>query len=92
MRRIAIIGALAGVGILIARARVPKLHERLMARCEAMFERMPDTFPPKQMMRSIEEIRAKTARILEVVESRKDEAAGPDVADTSSAEVKHHAA
>ena len=65
MRRIVIVGAFVGVGILIVRARVPKLHERLMARCEAMFERMPDTFPPKQMMRGIEETRVKTGRILE---------------------------
>src|ERR671910_278589 len=35
MRRIVIVGAVVGVGILLVRARVPKLHERLMARCEA---------------------------------------------------------
>lgn len=34
MRRIAIIGALAGVGILILRGRMPNLHERVMAHCE----------------------------------------------------------
>lgn len=62
MRRIALVGVLAGVGILILRSRMPQLHERVMAQCEAMFERMPDTFPPKKMMLGIEEIRATTER------------------------------
>jgi hypothetical protein len=35
MRRILIFGALVGLGILIVRARAPKLHERLMARWPA---------------------------------------------------------
>lgn len=70
MRRIVIVGAFVGVGILIVRARVPKLHDRLVARCEAMFERMPDTFPPKTMMRGIEETRVTTGRILELLETR----------------------
>jgi hypothetical protein len=92
MRRIAIVGAFVGVGILILRARVPKLHERLMARCEGMFERMPDTFPPKRAMRGIEEIRVKTARILELLEAREDDADEPEVPDASSAEAAHDAA
>jgi hypothetical protein len=49
---------------------MPQLGERLVARCEAMFERMPDTFPPKKMMRGIEEIRVTTGRILELLETR----------------------
>jgi hypothetical protein len=92
MRRIAIIGAFVGLGILILRARVPELHQRLMARCEGMFERMPDTFPPKRAMRGIEEIRVKTARILELLEARKDEADKPEVPDASLAEAVHHGA
>ena len=83
MRRIVIVGALAGVGFLIVRARVPKLHERLMAWCEGMFEQMPDTFPPKRAMRSIEEIRVKTARILELLEARKDEADESQLSDAA---------
>jgi hypothetical protein len=67
MRRLLIVGALLGIGTLIVRARVPRLHERLMARCEAMFERMPDTFPPKKMMRGIEEVQVNTRRILELL-------------------------
>ena len=70
MRRRAIGVALAGVGVLVARALAPKLHARLMAGCERMFEQMPDTFPPKRMMRGIEEIRATSARTLALLEAR----------------------
>ena len=74
MRRILTVGAFAAVGFLVLRTRQPKLHERLMARCGRMFERMPDDFPPKRMMRGIEDTRANTARILELLEGDKDEA------------------
>ena len=80
MRRILIMGALAGVGFLIVRAIAPKLRDRLMARCEAMFEQMPDDFPPKRMMRGIEETRVNTARIAELLEARNDETDEPQVA------------
>jgi hypothetical protein len=91
MRRIVIVGAFVGAGMLIARARMPNLHERLMARCEAMFERMPDTFPPKKMMRDLEETRVKTGRILELLETRTAVTDEPDFSDASSAEAVHHA-
>ena len=80
MRRILIVGALAGVGFLIVRAIAPKLRDRLMARCEAMFEQMPDDFPPKRMMRGIEETRVNTARIAELLEARNDETDDPKLA------------
>jgi len=35
-----------------------------------MFEHMPEDFPPKRMMGGIEEIRANTTRILELLEER----------------------
>lgn len=92
MRRLAIIGPLVAVGILLVRARLPRLHERLMARCEGMFERMPDTFPPKRMMSGIEEIRVTTVRILELLEPRKDDGDETEGSDTSAAEAVHHAA
>lgn len=92
MRRIAIVGAFVGLGILVVRARVPKLHERLMARCEGMFERMPDTFPPKRAVRGVEEIRVNTARILELVEAGTDEADEPEAFDPSSVEAVHDGA
>jgi hypothetical protein len=73
MRRIATAAVLTGVGVLIVRAVVPrlKLHERAMAACERMFRQMPEDFPPKRVMRGIEEIRANTARTLELLEERK---------------------
>lgn len=40
MKRVVIIGCLVGVVFLIARTRAPKLHERLMARCQGMFGHM----------------------------------------------------
>ena len=69
MRRIAIIAAVIGASALVLRAGAVKLHERLAARCEAMFERMPDTFPPKKMLRGIEDIGARTSRIVELLEA-----------------------
>lgn len=71
MRRKLVVGALVA-GLLVAVARWLKLHERLMAACERMFEQMPDEFPPKRAMRGIEEVRVNTARIVDLLESRKD--------------------
>jgi hypothetical protein len=85
MRRIVIVGVVAGVAFLIVRARGRPLHERLMARCEAMFDRMPDDFPPKRMVRGIDEIRGTTARILELLE-REDVVHQPQVSPSSSTE------
>jgi hypothetical protein len=73
MRRIAIGAAVIGIGMLAARALSPKLHARLLAACERMFEQMPEEFPPKRIMRGIEEIRADTARTLELLEAREQE-------------------
>jgi hypothetical protein len=70
MKRILIVGAFATIAFLILRPRVSKLRERLEARCEGMFEQMPDTFPPKRAMNGIEEIRVTTGRILELLETR----------------------
>jgi hypothetical protein len=39
MKRLLIIGVFATVALLIIRARLPKLHERMEARCKAMFEK-----------------------------------------------------
>ena len=72
MRRMARAAAFTGAGVLVVRAIVPKLklHERAMAACEGMFKQMPEDFPPKRMMRGIEEIRANSARTLELLEER----------------------
>ena len=84
MRRTTILGALVGVGLLVVLARRAKLHERLMARCETMFERMPDTFPPKKMTRGIDEIRLKTTRILDLLEADEEETDRPQVPEASA--------
>jgi hypothetical protein len=78
MGRKAIGVAFAGVGVLAARALGPRLHARLMAGCERMFEQMPDTFPPKRMMRGIEEIRANSARTLALLEAPRAGGKGRD--------------
>jgi hypothetical protein len=70
MRRIAISAAVIGGVVVAARVLAPKLHARMLATCEGVFEHMPEDFPPKRMMGGIEEIRANTARILEFLEER----------------------
>jgi hypothetical protein len=46
----------------------------MLAACQGMFEHMPEDFPPKRMMGGIEEIRANSTRILELLEEQKEEA------------------
>jgi hypothetical protein len=70
MRRTATRLALVGVGALALRALAPKLHARMLAACGHMFDEAPDNFPPKRMLRGIEEIRANSARTLELLEER----------------------
>lgn len=73
MRRLVIVAALMGAGVLVVRALAPRLHARLMAGCERMFEQMPDSFPPKRMLHGIEEIRVSSARTLALLEAREQE-------------------
>lgn len=64
-----IIGAAAVVVALAGFRRFgPALGRRAMSKCHQMFERMPEAFPPKRMMRSIEEIREQNDRILRHLE------------------------
>ncbi|MFF4550720.1 hypothetical protein [Streptomyces sp. NPDC001435] len=66
-----IIGAAASVVALAAFRRFgPALGERAMRKCLEMFERMPEEFPPKRIMRSIEEIRQQNTQILRRLEER----------------------
>ena len=74
MRRLAIVAALIGAGVLVARALAPRLHARLMAGCERMFEQMPDSSPPKRMLRGMEEIRVNSGRTLALLETREQQA------------------
>lgn len=65
-----IIGAVAFVAALATLRRFgPALGGRAMRKCEEMFGRMPEEFPPKRMMRSIEEIREQNTRILRQLET-----------------------
>jgi len=91
MRRIASVGVLVGVGLLVVQARGAKWHERVMAHCAAMFERVPDTFPPKKMMRGIEEIRVTTSRILELLKVDNEKTDEVQVPEAASREVDHAA-
>lgn len=60
-----IIGAAVFVAAVAALRRFrPALGNRVMRKWHEMFDRMPEAFPPKRMMRSIEEIRERNARIL----------------------------
>lgn len=64
-----IIGVAAVVVAVAAFRRFgPTLGQRAMGKCHEMFERMPEAFPPKRMMRGIEEIREQNARILRHLE------------------------
>ena len=92
MRRIAIGAALIGAGVLVARTLAPKLHKRFMAGCERMFEQMPDDFPPKRMMRALDEIRANTTRTVELLEERQEAAGGSErLGDAPSTTAAGHA-
>jgi hypothetical protein len=68
MRKIATAALLTGAGVVAARLLGPQMRERWMAGAERMFEQAPETFPPKRILRGIEETRANTARILELIE------------------------
>lgn len=87
LRRAATALALVVVVVSVVRRLVPKLHARLLAGCERMFEQMPDEFPPKRILRGIEEIRADSARALELLEKheRARETTGPSDVTSRSA-------
>ena len=40
MRKILVAGTVGGIGYLAARAKLPKLHEQMMAKCQGMFQQM----------------------------------------------------
>ena len=58
-----------GISVVVAAGKAvrrfgPALGKRAMDKCHDMFDHMPEDFPPKRMMRAIEEIREQNARIL----------------------------
>lgn len=64
MKQMFIKGAVFVAALAALRWLGPALGKRVMRKCEEMFDRMPEEFPPKQMMRSIEEIRKQNTRLL----------------------------
>ena len=85
MRRIVIGAAVIGGVVVAARALAPRLHARMLATCKGMFEQMPEDFPPKRMMGGIEEIRANTTRMLELLDQRRQAATTEPLEDAFSA-------
>ena len=64
-----LIGAAVLVAALAALRRFgPALEERAMRKCEQMFDRMSEDFPPKRMVRGIEQIRKQNTQILRRLE------------------------
>lgn len=55
---------------LVAAARLlgPRLGRRCMEHCSAMFDEMPEDFPPRRMLRELETIHAQNDRILALLE------------------------
>jgi hypothetical protein len=70
MRRLVAGAAVLGGVVVAARTLGPKLHSTMLAKCQGMVEHAPEDFPPKRILGGIEEIRANTTRILELLEER----------------------
>lgn len=64
MRKVLVAAALAAGVLTLVRGFGPRLGERAMRKCEEMLDRMPDDFPPKRMMRGIDDIREQNDEIL----------------------------
>ena len=64
------VGAGLGAGVALRTTEaVHKMTARITREMMAnMFERMPDDFPPKRMLRQLEEIREQNSRILQLLE------------------------
>jgi hypothetical protein len=86
MRRVAVGAAFAALAVVALRALAHRLHARLLVACERMFEEMPESFPPKRMLRGIEEISANSERTLELLEGR--ELSGTASVETRTERVK----
>lgn len=64
MRKLLVAVAVGAGILLLVRRFAPALGQRMMRKCEEMFERMPEDFPPKRMMHGIDDIREENAEIL----------------------------
>ena len=54
----------------------PALGKGAITKCEQMFDRMPQDFPPKRMMRDIEQIREQNSQILRDLDEERTALAG----------------
>jgi hypothetical protein len=68
MKKLMIGTTLVAFSLAALRRFGPALHEWAMSKCQEMFDRMPEEFPPKRMMSGIEEIREQNSRILRRLE------------------------
>jgi hypothetical protein len=70
MNKLLVIGVVALGAAFVARPLARRIGSFDMAKC---IEAMPDTAPPKWMFTNITAIRQNTDRILEMLETRRDE-------------------
>jgi hypothetical protein len=64
VKKILVVAAVS-MGVLVVVHRFGPALRRMMARkCQEMFDRMPEDFPPKRMMRGIDEVREQSDQIL----------------------------
>ncbi len=70
VKKLFISAAFVAGGVYAVRRFGPSLGEFAMKHCEQMFVQMPDDFPPKRMMRGIDEIREQNTRILQQLEKQ----------------------
>jgi hypothetical protein len=71
MKKAIIGGAVLVAGVAALRRFGPAIRGWAMRECQEMFDRMPEEFPPKRMMRSVEEVREQNERILEVLDGER---------------------
>lgn len=77
MKKVMVAAGILVVAVGALRRFGPVLGERAMKKCEEMFDRMPEEFPPKRMMRGIEEIEEQTTRIARDLDERGARARAP---------------
>jgi hypothetical protein len=73
MKKVIIRGAVF-VGAFAALRRFgPALKQRAMKKCAGMFQEMPEDFPPKRMLRGIDEIREQNTLILHELDELREQ-------------------
>lgn len=82
MKKLIRIAVASVVVLALLRLFGPALRDRAMAKCQEMFDRMPEEFPPKRVMRGIEDVRDQNSQILRrlvELESQQRAATGGEV-------------